>query len=81
MTNIERMTVRRHSYNPSRIRPDRRMSLMPASMGGEGPSVGVFDSISPDAVIQILNLQPNVVSYLQKLETVEFDIFKVREMT
>jgi len=80
MTNIERMTVRRHSYNPSRIRADRRMSLMPAEIG-DGANIGVFDSISPEAVVKILRLQTPVVNYLNKLETTEFDIFKVRELT
>ena len=55
---------------------------MPASAnGGNSANMKIYLSINTDAVEQILNLDPITITHLKKIETMDFDIFKIREQT
>lgn len=80
ITNAERTSITKNQIRmPIRENSNRRMSLMPAS----GPSdvLKIFPSINEMAVQQLLNLDEMTVSHLRIIETVDFNIFKIKEYT
>ena len=81
MTNSERISISKQQGKTNRNPIVRRMSLLPATSQGNAAAMKIFSSINTKAVEQILGLGPEVVDHLKLIETKEFDIFKIRELT
>jgi hypothetical protein len=64
---------------PRKTASYRRMSLVPVTSHSE--AIKIFQTINESAVEQILNLDEMTVSHLRVIETVDFNIFKIKEYT